>query len=77
MVLSGFYLEPVIAEKLGVPISYYTTSTHGLPALLGGLTGKDLYKCIIIGKSKKKKKLRVSIAYNRIGGTEFPIVCLF
>ena len=42
MVLSGFYLEPVIAEKLGVPISYYTTSTHGLPALLGGLTGKDL-----------------------------------
>ena len=39
MVLSGLFLEPALADCLGVPISYYSSSIHGLPALLGGLAG--------------------------------------
>ncbi|XP_023338210.1 ammonium transporter Rh type C isoform X3 [Eurytemora carolleeae] len=37
VVLAGTHVEPLISKKLGVPISYYTFSVHGLPALLGGL----------------------------------------
>lgn len=37
VVLAGTHVEPLISNKLGVPISYYTFSVHGLPALLGGL----------------------------------------
>lgn len=39
VVLAGTHVEPLISKKLGVPISYYTFSVHGLPALLGGLVG--------------------------------------
>ena len=39
MVLGGLLVEPALGECLGVPISYCSSSIHGLPALLGGFAG--------------------------------------
>ena len=39
VILSGLFLEPLLARALGLPTSYYVVSIHGLPALIGGVTG--------------------------------------
>jgi ammonia channel protein AmtB len=39
VVLSGVFLEPLLARGLGLPTSYYIVSIHGLPALIGGAAG--------------------------------------
>ena len=38
-VASALYAEPLLTRHLATPRAYISLSVHGLPALLGGLTG--------------------------------------
>ena len=37
--VSAIYIEPLLTRYLDTPRAYISLSVHGLPALLGGLTG--------------------------------------
>ena len=39
IVFSGLYLEPLVSRALNTPQAYISLTVHGLPALLGALSG--------------------------------------
>ncbi len=64
VVLAGTHVEPLISKKLGVPISYYTFSVHGLPALLGGLVA------ILMASLAEEKQGIISVLSTCYSGTD-------